>query len=504
MADPIANKRNADDKRLERPVLHLARCVLEAVTPLSLSTGNPDGVFDTALVTDANDLPAIPGSSLAGVLRHLWRTSYGAETHDDTLFGFQEQNVGDASRLSVSWGVLLDGEGRAAEGLLPVEDAARVQDDQLFQRALSQLDEPVFRNRVSLSHRGAAADAGKFDRAVLPRGNRFAVELRLWSDVKDDPDWERLLNLLAHPGLRVGGATRAGLGKLGCVACHRGSFNLADDADVESFRGLDRAMHATDDLTPYTPAMTTEDVITGKLRLTPRGFWRIGQGDTDLRGGSNGYQGKPADLLPVSDEVIEWDQEGKPQVIEYRLLFPAASLKGALAHRMSFHANRFAGVWAQVFDEEPSRPARLEAFLGSSKDKGEDAGQAGALLIDDAFIPLAPDDLKEVPHNSIDRFTGGVRNRVLYSELSVYKTRKPIEIDIALDLDRLTRNKADVAAVRRALKAALDDLCQGRLALGSRTTIGNGFFEGHIDGDLKAWLDDEEDGATQNTNEEAA
>ncbi len=65
-------------------------------------------MFDSALVTDANDLPAIPGSSLAGVLRHLWRGTYGSHTHDDALFGYQSGNLGDASRLAISWGALLD------------------------------------------------------------------------------------------------------------------------------------------------------------------------------------------------------------------------------------------------------------------------------------------------------------------------------------------------------------------------------------------------------------
>jgi len=485
MADTQNQNRKPDQQRLQRPVLHIARCVLEAKTPLSLSTGNPDGVFDTALVTDANDLPALPGSALAGVLRHLWRASYGAETHDDELFGYQKGNRGDASRLSVSWGVLLDSRGKGAEGLLPVTNQERLQDP-LYQHALTLLDEPTYRNRVRLSPRGAAADSGKFDRAVLPRGHRFAIELRLWSASVDDPSWPRLLNLLGHPGLRLGGATRAGLGKLACLACRQRAFDLRQGKDAEALRKLPVELDATNDLGEYRPAMAIQTVLRGALHLSPRGFWRIGQGSDDPRGKQ---ADKPADLLPVREQVVDHDK-GKMPVLTDQLLFPASSLKGALAHRMSFHARRFAKepLWASK--ENPPKdeqPKEVDALLGSVKDNA--GGQAGALFIDDAFLPLENDRLKEIPHNSIDRFTGGVRNRVLYSELSIHGTAEPITIELALDLDRLTGNSADLSSVRRALQATMDDLCQGRLALGSRTTTGNGLFTGTLKGELADWLD---------------
>lgn len=496
MSDTPSTQRTPDAQRLNRPVLHLARCVLEAATPLSLSTGNPDGVFDTALVIDANGLPALPGSSLAGVLRHLWRETYGAHVHDDTLFGYQAGNQGDASRFGVSWGALLDSEDRAAEGLLAVQDPDRLEDP-IYRHALALLDEPVFRNRVRIGHRGAADDRAKFDRAVLPKGHRFAVELRLWSAHADDPDWTRLLNLLAHPALRLGGATRAGLGKLRLVACHQRAFDLSSADDIAAFRTLSPELHATNGLTVYKPDPGTKGYITGTLKLAPRGFWRIGQRATDLRDDAT----KPADLVPVTETLIERAAAGQPRVVPdaERLLLPASSLKGALAHRMSFHARRFSGDWA--VEEHPPRDERAgptDALLGTIK--GKAGGHAGALFIDDAYIPLQKDRLKEVPHNSIDRFTGGVRNRVLYSELSLHGNDGPIEIRLTLDERRVTRNGADLSILRRAFKAALDDLCQGRLALGSRTTTGNGFFTGTLEGDLAAWLT----GESKNTQEEAA
>lgn len=467
-----------------RSVLHIARVVLEAETPLSISTGSPDGVFDTALVTDANGLPAIPGTAFAGVLRHLWVDTYGQgdESSADDLFGMQKGSAGTPSRVLVSWGALLDSNGRPVEGLLLGPDQARLEDP-LLKAAASCLDEPVFRNRVRLTHKGAAADGGKFDRAVLPAGHRFACELRLWSGQVDDLDWDKLLALLNHPGLRLGGATRAGLGKMRLDSAHRRSFALASGTDIQAFCNLGPGLADTSVLEPCQPRSPQSRYVTGILHLEARGFWRIGQGDTDLLAAlGRPTAEKPADLLPVTEERIEWNG-GKGTHAPRALLLPAASLKGALAHRFIFHTHRFAQRWATEA-EDPHPCPEAEALFGTVKD--ENSGRAGCLYIDDAFVPIEPDRIGRLMHNAIDRFTGGVRDRVLYSEESLYQGS--ITVPIVLDVARLQRS-GGTEGVRRAFKAALDDFCCGRLALGSRTTAGNGFFTARIEGDLRAWLE---------------
>lgn len=471
-------------------VLYLARAVLEAATPLSVSTGSPDGVFDSALVRDANGLPTLPGTSLAGILRHLW-----ARTDADAVFGYQRADDGCPSRLTVSWGALLDSNGQPVEGLLLGSDAARLSSDPLLAKALAGLEAPDYRNRVRLSHRGATASTGKFDRVILPAGNRFAIELRLWAPAEDaGADWGRLLGLLAHPGLRIGGATRAGLGRLHCIKVHQRRFDLADPVQADAFRKLGRGLGDATGLESYAPRPVAVDGwLTGRLELTARGLWRIGQGIDDLQPDV----AKPADLLPVTEEQVSWE-DGKGHRKPRALLIPGASLKGALAHRMSFHANRLAGVWADpeaTAPVEPKPPEAVAALLGEVKQEAAEAsdGRAGCLFIDDAFVPIEATQIARLMHNAIDRFTGGVRDRVLYEEQSLLGGN--LSIDMALDLHCLqSRNEA--SAARRALRAALDDLCRGRLGLGSRTTAGNGLFSGKLTGTLADWLDTDEDDVT--------
>lgn len=467
-------------------VFLLARVKLEAVTPLSISTGQPDNVFDTALVRDANGLPTIPGTALAGVLRHLWSGRHG-EVSADALFGHQSGSKGAPSRVTVSWGHLCDSSGRVADGLLLGDAATRLTDDPLFAAALAQVDTPVFRNRVRLTHRGAAADTGKFDRAVLPAGNRFIVELRLWSGTGHDPtEFDRLLGLFTHPGLRVGGATRAGLGRLKVIEMASARLDMEQAADRASLKNLSCDLNDWRGLAACAPTpqpAEQPDWLRGTLHLEPRGAWRIGQGDAPPSGAE-----KPADLLPVVESRIDW-AAGSGRYMPAMLLVPASSLKGVLAHRMAFHARRLSGAWrgpadTAIDDEKPIAVADLFGDVKNSAGEGDEgSGKAGCLYIDDAFVSVSEVKLAQLMHNAIDRFTGGVRDRVLYEEEVVLGGA--IKIELALDTQRLQQS----ADARAALHLAIRDLCEGRLALGSRGTTGNGFFRGRLCGPLLAWLD---------------
>ena len=465
----------------------LARMKLEAVTPLSISTGRPDNAFDTALLRDANGLPAIPGTALAGVLRHLWSGRHG-EVSAGALFGHQTGSEGAPSRVTVSWGHLCDSQGRVADGLLLGDSATRLTADPLFAAALAQVDTPVFRNRVRLTHRGAAADTSKFDRAVLPAGNRFVVEVCLWSGTGHDPtEFDRLLDLFTHPGLRVGGATRAGLGRLKVIDMASTRLDMEQAMVRAQLKNLRRDLNDWRGLAACTPTSQPAkqaDWLRGTLRLEPHGAWRIGQGDTPPSGAE-----KPADLLPVVESRIDWTT-GSGRYLPAMLLVPASSVKGALAHRMAFHARRLSGTWrgpadAAIDDGKPSAVADLfgEAKDNDSKGDGAGSGKAGCLYIDDAFVSVSEVKLAQLMHNAIDRFTGGVRDRVLYEEEVLFGGA--IEIELALDTQRLRRP----ADARAALHLAIRDLCEGRLALGSRGTTGNGFFRGRLSGPLLAWLD---------------
>lgn len=477
---------------------HIARINLETVTPLSIAAGDTQGVFDVTLVRDANGLPALPGSSIAGVLRHLFRDINAGNADQGTeavrnLFGDQVGDSGDPSRLHVSWGAILDSTGQPVEGLLLGKKGRRRLADPLLSTLLDSTR--TTRDRVRIDHRGTAAHRGKFDRSVVPAGIRFRAELMHWSEQADDPRWQQVLDLLAHPAFRLGGGTRAGLGRLKVAEIHSASFDLKKDKERKAFATLPQGLGETQGL---MQAAVTGDAehpryLTARLTLNPRAFWRIGQDEGGDSRNRLDDKKKPAVLLPKLEARWDWEQN-KAKVAE--LLIPGTSLKGLLAHRVAFHANRFAengGLWAEDwfkshedYDKADHCKAVQELFGYARNDRDADddeaKGQAGRLFIDDAYLEFTEADLQLMMHNAIDRFTGGVREHMLFSEELVW--RREIQVELMID----TRDISN--PTRKALREALADLCEGRLAIGGGAAKGHGFCDGSIAwNDKGTWID---------------
>ena len=218
---------------LDRTHCRLLRLVLESVTPLSIGTGRGNGVFDNLLVRDPNGLPGIPGTSLAGVLRHRLAKANSAWAED--LFGSGKKDGEAASRLHVSWGHLHDSKDKPVQGLLVDQAGHERLNDPLLLEAAGET--PLRRDRVRLDHRGAAAPSGQFDRVALHMGYRFTVELVCWSEAETDDAWDGLTGLLTSD-LRLGGAVRSGFGALKIVRGHFRQFDLENESDFRAFRDL--------------------------------------------------------------------------------------------------------------------------------------------------------------------------------------------------------------------------------------------------------------------------
>ncbi|MBK1642113.1 hypothetical protein CKO12_09535 [Chromatium okenii] len=497
-----------EPNRLDRSVLYLARFTLETKTALSIGSGGADNVFDHPIVRDANGLPQIPGSSLAGVLRHLWITDHpeaANKTADDQqekaadgLFGFHHRDKGSASRIEVAACALQDQDGKPVEGLLLGKERQRLHDPLLAAALISRAD-PNFRDRVRLTHRGVAAHTGKFDRGLLPAGYRFSGELRLWSTQKDDPNWNALLALLADTRLRLGGGTRAGLGAMTLKKLHQATFALKDASDIKRFQKLSPSLGAVNGLEQMkisTPALAA-GVQQLCIKLNPKDFWRIGQGDAPL----GQYEKNEPTLLPKQERIVTWQEQGagvRGKFSEQRVLVPGSSIKGALAHRTAFHWNVLNKQFIddlnadeiQKWDKSEHCDGVMDLF-GFAKNsetaegrEREQTGQAGRIIIDDVYVNISAEDMnkyvKEMVHNSIDRFTGGVRNRMLFTEELIFY--RSISLKITL-LPGVTE-----ATAYQAFARALSDLCSGSLAIGGGVTKGHGAFSGEPDQTTRDWL----------------
>ncbi|MGE0705158.1 MAG: RAMP superfamily CRISPR-associated protein, partial [Vicinamibacterales bacterium] len=473
-----------------RPVLHVLRVTIEARSPLSVGGGEDASIYDTALLRDANGLPTIQGASLAGALRH--RLALNAPEAADLLFGFETEHdlTGSAARLQFSFGRVLDSKGIPVQGLL---DEAVITGDELLRHY--RLAAPLLRDHVAIDARGVADERKKHMRGAVPRGTRFAFEITMWGTVGEAANDRRhlqlLLGLLSEPTFRLGGATLRGYGQIAIMRTAYRAIDVGVDSPAAVRRLRLSLLGQPSDFEPFAPAAPehAHAVVTGNLRLNPVGVWRIGQGSTAFVQGES-----KASAHPLTEPLVEWvDTTGattgrlrKAATVSdtghVTFAVPASAIKGALAHRTIYHYRRLAGDMI-VVDENGlisgAKPASLAAqadaettgldeLFGSAKSRDEaarsdtgtggDRGKAGVLLIDDSEVVVPKSAVIRIEHNSIDRFTGGARGGLLFAE----------ECVLGGDFEVTFRLLRDVSPkLKHAGGLALQDMCQGRMALGA-------------------------------------
>lgn len=450
-------------------VFRLARLTLEADSAHGIHSGRGDNVHDVLLVRDANGLPAIPGSSLAGVLRHAFARRH-SEASANELFGTLDDG-GRISRLSVDWGLVHDAANQPHEGLL---DADAIQRDPLLEFLVR--DKPVVRQRVSLNHRGSAEETGKFDTTVIPAGVRYTHWLGCWctDDVASAAPWERLLRLLAEGPLHVGHGTHSGNGQFHVQRLDVARWNLRTPEGRDGYRARPRLRGEGRGLAAYALAdgVRSDRNVAVTVELRAEAGWRVGGGEYSLNPGD-----KDPDLVPQHEVRVSWD--GDHAILGKQVyLVPGSALKGALRHRVAFHWRRINRQWAsdalQLTDECPA----VTQLFGTASG---DSGVAGAIRVGDLYLDDARTGV--LMHNRIDRFTGGVIGGALFSEEVLWQTPLTlrVEIDAARRIDHLTR---------QALQCALVDLVQGRLPVGAAGSRGLGSFSGvaPVWSDHGAWL----------------
>lgn len=450
------------------PIRYVAWITVEAASPFLISRG-PEKGRDAVWMADAHGLPTLPGSSIAGVLRSLATDTLGEAAVAD-LMGWSAggDDRGRGSRLDVGWGAIHDATGTPVTRLRSPDAVAA---DPVLRAATAGL----LRDHVRINHEGGAAHRGKFDRLVVGPGHRFTFELALAGRPEDREAWDELLALVAGTGFRLGGATRAGYGVFHCVTLREGVFDLATAQGLRDWSALSPGFSGEPALRRRALPAPGGTAVTAVLRLRPEGGWMFGRGPEE----------DEADLTPVSVAPIVWDERGNGRVGDARLLVPGSGLKGAIAHRAAFHARAelLAGLpeaeraeaRAAMMRDPDARPdAAAELFGTMPNDEG--TPRAGRVRIGDLLVTAPTVDL---PHVSIDRFTGGARDGFLFTE----RVALNVDLPIVVEVDRSVSPSA-----RRSLRRALEDMAEGRLPVGGGTGRGHGVMTGTIDwGDEQWW-----------------
>ncbi len=435
---------------------YLARIIIEAATPIVVKSGEKNILTDGVVLRDVNGMPYIPGTSIAGVMRHAWED---AKMDVEKIFGFQKKKDGEGSKVIFTEARILDSEGKVVDGLQQVSDSLLLEYKNL----------PI-RQHVRMTHKGVAADKGKFDEEIVYADTRFCFEMEMLGKESDSENFDKLLGILHNQTFRLGSGTRKGFGEIKLVSIWKKSLNIEDAEDLDLYlsksSNLEESCHWFGDEDKMECTANSNGWTKYELCLTPENFFLFG----------SGYGDDEADMTPVKEKKVNWEN-GIGQLSEYSYLVPATSLKGAIAHRVAFHYNRLQKKYADLLSENERESCvgknneAVRLLFGSEGNEKGEGKLRGNVILSDLYLSDNVQD-KLLNHVAIDRFTGGAIDGALFTEKVAYrKTAMPV---IEFWVNKLSDD------VQMSFELTLDDICKGMLPLGGGVNRGNGIFTGVI------------------------
>lgn len=447
----------------------LAHIILEAETPIVIGSGRKTMLTDSEILKDYNGLPYIPGTSIAGVIRHALPVDLG-----NKFFGLKDDKNNKGSEIVFSEAKLLNGSGLVIDRLCDTVDN--------FSKRFKNLPK---RNHVRISHRGVAEDHGKFDEEVIYKGCRFCFEIEMVARSSEKEyasnTFDQVLTEIQKDTFRIGGGTRVGFGKMHPVSIKKRSFDLKKKEELSSYlatnSSLEKDYSGWEDF--KNNSIKDQNWIKYSLTLKPMDFFSFGSGKGD----------NDVDTVPVKESYVKWDGNNG-FFVENALLIPASSLKGALAHRVAYYYNLKHKIYAMQIPVEEfenytgsNNPAVRMLFGCQKEGEGGTVQKRGIAIFNDIFADYPGD--KILNHVAIDRFTGGAMDGALYSEKVVYgiveKKQITFHTEVLIEkLPAIDNNDIEQTIYNDAIDAfekALGDINDGLLPLGGGNGRGHGIFK---------------------------
>lgn len=445
----------------------LAHIILEAETPIVIGSGRKTMLTDSEILKDYNGLPYIPGTSIAGVIRHALPVDLG-----NKFFGLKDDKNNKGSEIVFSEAKLLNGSGLVIDRLCDTVDN--------FSKRFKNLPK---RNHVRISHRGVAEDHSKFDEEVIYKGCRFCFEIEMVARSSEKEyasnTFDQVLTEIQKDTFRIGGGTRVGFGKMHPVSIKKRSFDLKKKEELSSYlatnSSLEKDYSGWEDF--KNNSIKDQNWIKYSLTLKPMDFFSFGSGKGD----------NDVDTVPVKESYVKWDGYNG-FFVENALLIPASSLKGALAHRVAYYYNLKHRIYAMQIPVEEfenytgsNNPAVRMLFGCQKEGEGETVQKRGIAIFNDIFADYPGD--KILNHVAIDRFTGGAMDGALYSEKVVDgKGELTFHTEVLIEkLPAIDNNDIDVQTIYKdaieAFEKALGDIDKGLLPLGGGNGRGHGIFK---------------------------
>ncbi|MGW5440570.1 RAMP superfamily CRISPR-associated protein [Nocardia asteroides] len=303
--------------------------------------------------------------------------------------------------------------------------------------------EPQHRGRTAIDRtRAAARNNALHGTETLPAGTEFDIFLR-WDDATAD-ELTTFDTALREWTPRLGAGASVGAGRARVTGVGQRTFDLGTVAGLTDWLALTGPQDYPPPQ-PITPAPESVPVLARTLRIVEA--LHIGTGVS--RPAPTGSDGEIAEVVTSA---------GKPIV-------PGTTLKGVLRSRVEYICRVLDLPACTGADCGHCRPCVLFGHGAAGTD-----GTPGRARIAIPDAAIRKPHREQRRHVAIDRFTGGARDQLLYTHDVITAG----EFDVIIDrLGDLPPDDTDIAL----LTAALDDLHDGLIGLGARTTAGYGTVE---------------------------
>lgn len=389
--------------------------MISTLITVRLRMDTPGGVTAPETLSDVDNVlplrrdtagrPHLPGTTVAGSLRAHCAT-YEELRPEETLFGMADETERIPSSIQV-----------------------------LGTRYLGDAD-GIVRHRTAIDReRGAPANTMLHGVTVLPAGTEFDIVLR-W----DNPDRreEPFLRALQQWRPRLGRGASHDAGRCTVVGLGHRSYDLTTVEDLHAWLHL----QFPDDYPAPEPL--------AEPQRPPEPDYDIA---FEIVGGLHISAGEPS-----AHESSEEPLVNRALRSDGRFVVPGSTLKGILRSRAEYVCRVVGAEVCTNHQCGECHPCRLFGYGGESRN-----ARRAKIAVADSVIANATSELRT--HVAIDRFTGGARDQLLYTDEVVTAGQFRLRIYALEPLDDLDRLLIDVA---------LTDLHDGLVGIGGRTTAGLG------------------------------
>lgn len=277
-----------------------------------------------------------------------------------------------------------------------------------------------------------SVDGSKYNYEIVPRDTSFVLRIEV-TDRDDNKEYEdlveRLLTHIKNQDIKFGAKTTRGLGSITVVKCGKRVFDKTN-FEKEYFKfNCEKEEH-------YRPHKV-ESIVSKKYVVMKVVLQQVG-----------GISIRTYNTIKEEADYEHIYSKGNPVI-------PGSSWNGLIRHAFK--------KYADLLD----MPELTNEFFGNVDTK-EQVKEKSKVYFEESI--LVDGESKEMFRNSINRFHGKTMNTGLFREKSYFdgKTTLTIRID-------KTVNHLDV--VVNILKAIIEDINDGFLALGGLTAIGRGIFK---------------------------